>query len=276
MLRADAANPSVSLLGSVRRWLSRVPALIAADAVENQENAADRENNEGGHANSAEQEDSQSWPSLTADFQASNGLCVRNLTSEVDLREESCRLSHCVGRLYLPKAKRGDCHIYSVRDESEGRSLCTFEVAPPRSEVDAIASNDIQIVQYKAKRNRRPGRAAMKALEDWEAAVKAGSLRLNLSEVNQWRNSANAKSRSTENRARSPASSWIAVLGRNWQDQEVRNAVWQEWRFHILRGELARVEHPGSLFSKDPYHALIAQLNSLAPRDRGTPASQQI
>ena len=274
MLRAGAANPSAALLGCVRRWLSRAPALVAADAGRNEGNAADRENDEG-QASFADKEDNPSWPSLTADFRASNGLCVRNLASEDDLREESCRLSHCVGRLYLPKAKRGDCHIYSVRDDSGSRSLCTFEVAPPGSEIDAIASSDIQIVQCKAKRNRRPGSAAMKAVEDWEAAVKSGSLRLNLSEVCQWRNSAKADSRSMENGPRSPGSAWTAVLGRNWQDQEVRNAVWQEWRRHILRGELARVEAPGSLFSKDPCHALIAQLSSLAPSDRGTADAQQ-
>ena len=249
LMTAGSRNPTVSLLEAARRWMSRIPALIAA---------------EGGGAGSEDQPDWESdpnWPRLAEEFQTSNGLSVRNLNSEEELLEESRRLSHCVGRLYARKARRGECHIFSVRSSDGSKSHSTFEVAPFATDNEQLARNSVQIVQHKARSNRRPGKQATEAVDEWLRAVRSNSLAIHLEEVRSWRSAVEAESPNAERAARSPESAWSAVLGRNWQRADVRRAVWNEWGNHVLRGEMARASDSDVIFDSDASHDLLAGLN---------------
>ena len=249
LMTAGSRNPTLALLEAARRWMSRIPALIAAEGRDNDGEAQPH------------WESDPCWPRLAEDFQADGGLSVRNLVSEEELLEESRRLSHCVGRLYTRKARRGECHIFSVRSLDGSRSHSTFEVAPPATDNEQLARNAVQVVQHKARSNRRPGKPATAAVDEWLAAIRSNSLVIHLENVRNWRSAVESESPDAGRAARSPEAAWSAVLGRNWQRPAVRQAVWNEWGNHVLRGEMARGSDSGVIFESDASLDLLARLS---------------
>ena len=245
-------NPVATALDSARRWMSRIPALIAA------------EDNTAANGGVTDWERQPNWPRLTTDFTASCGLVIQNLVSEQELLEESSRLSHCVGRLYTRKARRGDCHIFSVRNPDRSQSLSTFEVAPPVSDVDQITRSNIRIVQHKARKNRKPGELPGLALGEWLDAIRSLQHPINLKEVRDWRKEIEAASPSSQVRSRSPADVWSDLLGRNHVHPAVREAIWEQWSNHILRGDLARGRDSGVIFRRAGSRQFLGHLNPMA------------
>ena len=245
-------NPAVTVLESARRWMSRIPALIAAG-----ENTA-------ANGEASDWECQPNWPRLATDFSASGGLVIQNLVSEQELLEESSRLSHCVGRLYTRKARRGDCHIFSVRNSDRSQSLSTFEVAPPVSDIEQITRSNIRIVQHKGRKNRKPGDSPCLALTEWLDAIRSQRHPINLKEVRDWRKEIEAASPSNQARSRSPDDMWSDLLGRNHIHPDVRETVWQQWSNHILRGDLARGRDSGVIFRRAGSRQFLNHLNSTA------------
>ena len=245
-------NPAVTVLESARRWMSRIPALIAA------------EDNHAANGRVTDWERQPNWPRLATDFTAASGLVIQNLVSEQELLEESSRLSHCVGRLYTRKARRGDCHIFSVRNPDRSQSLSTFEVAPPVSDVEQITRSNIRIVQHKAKKNRKPGESPSLALSEWLDAIRSQHHPINLKEVRDWKREIEAASPPNHARSRSPDDMWSDLLGRNHRLATVREAIWEQWSNHILQGDLARGRNSGAIFRKAASRQFLGHLNSMA------------
>ncbi len=251
----NSRNPIAVLLATARRWLSRIPALIAA------------EGQIGVGVTQSNWENDPRWPKLAEEFHSSNGLVVWNLVSEEELLEESKRLSHCVGRLYSRKARRGECHIFSVRSTDGSQSFSTFEVASPVSDIEQIARGGVKILQHKARNNQPPGMQPSLAVQDWLNAVRSNLLTLHLADVRSWRRSVELDSPDAGSSVRSPEDAWSAVLGRNWQQQDVRQAVWNEWNSHILRGELTNLERSGEIAKLGSSRSLLTQLKPGAAKE---------
>ena len=256
LMTDGSRNPTLTLLEAARRWMSRIPALIAAEGQI-----------AGGEAQ-PDWESDPSWPRLAEDFQTAGGLSVRNLVSEEELLEESRRLSHCVGRLYARKARRGECHILSVRSLDGSKSLSTFEIAPFATDNEQLARNAVQIVQHKARSNRRPGKQATEAVDEWLTAVRSNTVVIHLEDVRNWRRAVEAESPDEARATRSPERAWSAVLGRNWQRADVRRAVWNEWGNHVLRGEMARGSDSDVIFESDSSLDLLARLSPSTAKAR--------
>ena len=249
LIAAGSRNPTLALLEAARRWMSRIPALIAAEGQGAGDDAQ------------PDWESDPSWPRLAEDFRTAGGLSVRNLVSEEELLEESRRLSHCVGRLYARKARRGECHIFSVRSVDGSKSLSTFEIAPFATDNEQLARNAVQVVQHKARSNRRPGKQATEAVDEWLTAVRSNSVAIHLGDVRNWRSAVEAESPDAGRATRSPERAWSALLGRNWQRADVRRAVWHEWANHVLRGDLARGSDSDVIFESNASLDFLARLN---------------
>ncbi|MDE0303467.1 MAG: PcfJ domain-containing protein [Albidovulum sp.] len=240
LLVGKARNPAGTLLEIGRNWISRIPALMEADEH-------DRHVAETGQTSLLHE---QNWPALADDYPAKNGLIVRNLASVGALKEESRRLKHCAGRLYVRKCRSGASQIFSVQNAAGSDSLATFEVEPPTSKYDEAARSELRIVQKKGFRNAKPDEACRAAIDEWLNSVKSGSLTLNLERTIDWRlqisRSANA-SASFESE-RSAEQEWNSFLSPNWTRENTRAKIWREWTGHILKGSLARAESPGIIF----------------------------
>ena len=219
ILAGQSRNPAGQLYSLTRRWLTRIPALIDAESCDSSNRVS---------------QDPDHWPQLSPSFRTDSGVLVQNLASRADLKEESHRMRNCVGRLYLRPAMRGDCHIFSVRDETGQISHSTFEVAPPTGSHDAALAN-IRIVQHKGYRNSKPSDLAKAGCAAWLKAVRSGKLTLDLAATEEWRQEA---SQLHDHRASHDAagnrSAWIAQIGPALESPLVRERIQAEWHTHIL------------------------------------------
>ena len=210
-----------------RRWQNRIPALCN---VVNQSRDGKKLNDQKYIRTLKE------WPRLTEDYTASNGLVVRNLYSTKQLKEESNRLSHCVGNLYLTHAKYGNCHLFSVQDKSGENSFSTFEISPPLTDNQDIAILQLRLVQHKARNNQLPATKERAAYTEWKDAISKGNLTINLNEVVEWKEriaKINA-SNNPEYSQISPKEAWSRILNISWNDETTRQMIWNEWNSYIL------------------------------------------
>ena len=259
LVAGKAKNIAGALFEAARKWHSRIPALTD---VERQFRPA-ASDAEPGERNIEE------WPKLVnAEFEAENGAVVRNLASKAQLQQESSRLCHCVGRLYVRTAKAGECHIFSVQSKDGEVSHSTFEVAPPAASSPSIARADVAIVQHKAQRNRAPSRLALDAAAEWLQAVKEGQLELNLAEAADWRVRMQKKLASQKGYGDVPGPAqqarWEGILDMPFLNHALRNAIWGEWRSHIVGRHLSRGETPEIIFARTEARDLLARMSPSA------------
>lgn len=234
-LRGETSNLLGFLFHLGYRWSNRYPqiAQIISPAKEEKK----------GNQAFEEIRKKKSWPRLTGDFVTSNELVVRNLTSEKELKEETDRLDHCVGNLYVNSAKKGRCHIFSVQSTDGSMSYSTFEVSPPNTTDKIQELQRINICQHKGKNNRIPNKKCKEALTQWMKAVKQESLELNLDEVIEWKHEVNIKrdqNKFHRSGLLSPKIAWQRLLGENWDNPDIHSQLWYEWQKYILSGKLAK------------------------------------
>lgn len=248
-----AKNIPVALFKAARDWASRVTSLCNAENLEEHEKTKFNV-----------RKDVQSWPALTDNFSASNGLVIQNLTSAPELVEEGKRMENCLGRTYQTKAWTGKCHIFSVRSNDLSQSFSTIELSP----VSAKATGDGvygSILQHKAKRNRPPSASANIAVFQWHDALLSGKLPAAVEETQLWRNEMEELDAiDGRSRASDPAYarvSWMSVLGRNWTNETVQLKLWVEWKTHILRKPLAQARSPSFLFTRKDVRELLERLS---------------
>ena len=254
IITGKAKNIPGHLLTAARAWTTRIPALMEAETVV----APSIEQND------IPELDEWSWPRLAEPFRCANGLVVQNLTSREELKEESQRLCHCVGRLYLRKAKSGRCHIFSIRNADLSTSHSTIELSQITDGPDNRSQASLKILQHKAMKNRKPGRQAIEASTEWLEALRSGNHPVDFETARSWRrqqteNECQETPAGGESRAQIEVK-WAASLGRDWHQEDVRQAIWEEWRTHILHGHLARARNPEFLYRNAELRQLLTDL----------------
>jgi len=195
---------------------------------------------------------SKTWPRLTDDFTTSDGYVIRCLNSTDALREESRRLNHCVGSLYLASARQGQVHLYSIQDESGNISHSTFEVSRPNSKQAVSATREIRLVQHKTRANGKPGKNLRIALDEWYSAINSGKLAINLEEVLDWRSRAKMIKLAPSEAHRSvisPKMAWDRILSLSWNDHTITGQIWTEWNSHVFQGKLRRLVSASDLLA---------------------------
>ena len=234
-----------------RRYSSRIPSLNEATGYETEEGILP----EGRFA----QYGTESFPRLMDSYKASNGLIIRNLDTFAQMRTESSRLNHCVGRMYLGKARKAGCHIFSVQNVEGSKSYSTIEISAVRGETAGQASRAFSIIQHRAKSNATPPTECAAACDEWFGKLKRGELWINFQEVQEWRASDMAQA--------DPGAelqvTWKGVIGMEWQSEERRQAAWEEWRY-IMGGQFGKSPSPEVIFREKGARDLVAAMNPKA------------
>lgn len=235
LLRGETTNLLGYLFNLGCRWSNRYPQLLQIVNPVKEKIPVNKDFEEKRRNNS--------WPKLTNDFITNNDLVVHNLTTMASLKEESDRLDHCVGNLYVNSAKKGRCHIFSVRSPDGTTSFSTFEVRPPSTKDPILELNRVTVCQHKGKKNRVPPKKSMEALSQWVNEIKSGHLELNLEEVIDWKIEVN-KRRDHDKFHRSglltPRFAWQRILGENWDKPDINMQLWREWQKHLLSGKISK------------------------------------
>lgn len=204
------ASGLVGLLETSRRWISRIGALAALP---------------GAHAAVApvDRYGAEDCPPAFAPFTASNGLVLRCLTTGGRLREETRRLGHCVGQLYIQKNAKGDCHIVGVGDRDDQTSYSTVEFEPFASGRSPV------VIQHQG--NVANGRAvppdAAAAFAEFRLALDAGRIAIDYDSIRQHRE---LRSGRVEERRHGPIDSWSAVAGYDANNASAIRMAAEEWR----------------------------------------------
>jgi hypothetical protein len=249
----DVKNVAASLYETARRYVSRIPALIdASGAID------------GRHVPEVDftaRYGAEGFPVLAPEYTSQNGLVIRPLGDFAALREESRRLSHCVGTMYLDKARSGNCFIFSVQSPDGQTSHATVELSRFSGETEAEIAASLRIVQSRAERNGTPSVDAQAAVSEWFALLSTGGLPLNHRECRSWREALTRAGQTRQSPSR--LVTWKSVLGFDHTDQRRRNAVWQEWR-GILGGVWGRAETPEVLFREKAVRQFLSDMSPVA------------
>lgn len=253
----DAKNLGATLLETARRYASRIPALMDATGFESSDIELNPENRWFKYGSDA-------FPILTGAFTASNGLVVRPLPDFAAMRRESDRLKHCVGRLYLTKARQGNCHIYSVQNAEGNISFSTIELSGASGQNATEVLARISEVQHRALNNISPPASALQAATEFFRALKSGQLQLHLDEVLGWKEHIRVSGMdAAQVQAQAPSVSWKSVLGMDWEDDTRRSRTWDEWRF-ILGGAYGRAETPEVVYRTPEARGIVGAMSPRA------------
>lgn len=250
-------NVAGAILELSRRYASRIPALmdIILGGGEEQDPVLQQDYGD------------EEFPILTGDFHSSTGLVVRPFRNYEEMRQESARLNHCVGRLYLNNARTGKSHLYSVQSENGAESFSTIEIAgipTDCSEEEAMAG--IRVVQHRANRNANPDGASVLACDEFLGAVRRGRLKMNVTEIHAWRARLaleGSGNRDATAHVGNRAVTWGSVLEVNWSDPDMRQALWQEWS-GIIGGDIGRAASPEVIYRNAEARNLVGQMSPAA------------
>lgn len=266
IVSGSAKNVAGDLFATARRYSSRIPALLNATEDPRPDVSA------------AEAWTDDTFPLLTHEFSAANGLVIRPLRDHAMMREESRRLGHCVGHAYLHAAKQASSHIFSVQSPDGTVSHSTIELSGIRGDGPAEILSNLRTVQHRAQNNGTPSDEARAAAREFVAGLKSGALPINADEIVAYRE-AIRRQREAERagpvRRQAVRFTWTGALEFEWEDEDKRAAVWTEWK-DILGGQWARGESPDVLYrakqardlltAMDPEAAMILAERAAAAR----------
>jgi len=250
LVLGNAKNIAAHLFEVARRYAGRIPAMMEAEG----RIAADADP-DGRFDTYGE----TAFPILTETFHSSNGLILRPLRNFDDLREEGQRMNHCVGG-YTTKAREARCHLYSIRCADETESFSTLELTGMDGEDIVTAAANIGIIQNKGRRNGAPSDAAREATEEFMRALKGGVIPIRFEEVRAWKRT----QAQGQNPARVylPETTWESVLEHDWSNEQMRTALWAEWRT-VMGGRIGKAQNPGVIYVEREARDLVA---SMSPR----------
>lgn len=248
LVLGNAKNVAAYLFEVARRYAGRIPAMMEAEGRIAAEVDA-----------RPDQYGETAFPILTDTFFASNGLILRPLRNFDDLREEGQRMSHCVGG-YTSKARDVRCHLFSIRTADETESLSTLELTGLDGEDPVTAAATLGIVQNRARRNGAPSAEARAATDEFMQALKSGLVPIRFDELVDWKRRRAQDPRST--RRTTPETTWESVLEHDWRNEEIRTALWTEWR-SVMGGRIGKSTSPGVVYSERAARALVG---SMSPR----------
>ena len=250
----NSKNVAGALFEAARRYASRIPALMDAASRDPVDEAVVLELK-------WQKYGIEGFPLLTRSFRASNGLVVRPLENFAEMRQESSRLSHCVGRAYLSKARQANCHIFSIQASDLKASYSTFEIDAIKGETEREMRTDIRTIQHRAKSNGNPLPPALLAYGEWMQQVKSGGLTLNHVEVMEWKEHVRLENGAAATAM--PKVSWKSALECDWTDSELRAATWTEWR-HVLGGDFGKSASSEVIYREKTARELTATMNPMA------------
>lgn len=165
LLLAKKALPAAFELQ--RDWHSRVTTILAAIGTDEEPELVRGE---------IKAVAADGWAPLCDVWIAPNGVQIVPLTDKRELRQEGSRLGHCVGG-YDTRAKAGDCHILSMREQGDGFdpvSLSTVEIGRVNEGV-----TELSVRQHQGQGNGTPPKKAVAAFAWFKGEVEAGRIPLN-------------------------------------------------------------------------------------------------
>lgn len=266
IVSGSAKNIAGDLFATARRYSSRIPALMTAtgDPVPD--------------VTAAEAWTDETFPILTGEYVAANGLVIRPLRDHAMMREESRRLGHCVGYAYLHAAKQASSHIFSVQSADGETSHSTIELSGIRGDGLAEILSNLRTVQHRAQNNSTPEDDAREAAREFTAGLKSGAIPINADEIVAYREALRLQREARQAgpvRRQAIRFTWTGALEFEWENEDKRAAVWDEWK-DILGGAWARGETPEVLFrakqardlltAMDPEAAMILAERAAAAR----------
>lgn len=205
------ASGLVGLLETSRRWISRMGALAALPGAHAPEPLVDRLGKE-------------DCPSVFEPFTASNGVVVRCLTTGERLREETRRLGHCVGQMYIQKNASGKCHIVGLGDQNDATSYSTVEFEPfVRGEAPVIIQHQGAVPNGRAV----PAESNV-AFAEFMQELRDG--RIDIDYESAQRHRALRAGNDREVARRSPAGQWDRIVGFDAADAGAIRTAAEEWR----------------------------------------------
>lgn len=245
-----------SLLEIGRRYASRIPSLMNIEGSivdEGSGRTVDRWARYG----------PEEFPVLMDEFRASNGLVVRPLRNHEEMREESRRLTNCIGRLYLSQATQTTSHFFAVQNASNTKSYGDIQMIGINVDLDRnemLAS--LHFPQFRAQRNGVPEPEAQLAYEEWRRELQAGNFDLNIDEIRDWRQYLLTQSR-THAQFRPVTLNWNGALGTDWKDPEKISSYWNEWS-EIMPRSAVSGPVPEALFRHAPIRRLVEEMSPAA------------
>ena len=239
-------NIAVSLLEMARRYSSRIPTLNTHLLVIENENTDARFAKYG----------SEAFPRFTEPYQAKNGLVIRAFENFKQMSRESARLKHCLGRVYTRKARECGGFFLSVQDMEGKNSYSTIELTGISGDTVEEARSRFEVIQHRAYNNATPSKECSEAFDEFMDQLRKGYLPINFDEIVDWR----ASNIDAETVA---ITTWAGVTETDWEDENVRQSLWEEWRY-IIGGQYGKAAQPEVIFREKGARDLVAAMNAHA------------
>ena len=200
------------------------------------------------------------FPSVFAEFQASNGLVIRPLDTRPKMNLESERLKHCLAS-YFSRARQTGTHLFSVQDRSGATSFSSFEIAKVTGTTQAEVIDGLRVVQHRGDRNTTPSEDAQIAHREMMEAIRKGRHPANIDEINDWRAALDATGDAGQ--VRPNRTTWASVLEFDFEVEAARAAYWAEWG-QVCGGRIAKADNPGVIYVEKTARDLVAAMSPRA------------
>ena len=102
-------------------------------------------------------------------------------------------------------------------------------------------------------------------------ALKEGRIPIHFDEISDWKR---RRAQAVRSRAHgNPETTWRSVLEYDWQNEEIRNTLWAEWR-SVMGGRIGKATNPGVIYVERAARDLVASMSPraaaiLLDRERG-------
>lgn len=257
VLLGKSKTVAATLLETGRKYASRIPALMAIEGIVAQDPEVQTQSRWDRYG-------PEEFPVLTGDFRAGNSLVIRPLREFEEMREESRRLTNCIGRLYLGHARRTTSHLFAVQNASGSESYGDIELSGINTEMsEEEIRASFHVVQFNGLRNGSVSPEARQAYLEWRNALQNGELELNINEIRDWREYLKTIDPSTASNTRRHVLSWNGSLGTDWKDEDKTSRYWEEWK-EVLPSSVMSGDDPKSLYRHEPVRRLLEEMSPSA------------
>jgi hypothetical protein len=186
------------------------------------------------------------WPAAVPDYNI-DGFIVRCLVSYDELKEETKRLKHCVGRSRAYADEIRDCKIMivSVRSANDEISFSTAEVTIPKPG-GAFGT----VLQHRAGGNASPSERILRVFDNWKRAVINGNIPINFDALSDY-----AKGRAWSEEKIASRDRLADYLGYNWRigkNASLGLQTWSRLRNPAIEGGEVPAPWLSKRYSTDP------------------------
>ncbi|MFG6080361.1 hypothetical protein ACEUZ9_000911 [Paracoccus litorisediminis] len=250
LVLGESKNIAGSMFELARRYASRINALSEAIGPINDDDDAPLPVGPFSHFGP------EDFQVLTGSFTASNGLVVRPLKNFAQMREESRRLKHCVGRGgYFNGVRGGTTHIYSVQSIDGSTSYATIQLSGMTlDENEEAMRRRFAIIQNYSTNNSQPSAESLRASGEWFGALKSGNLQIHRDLMRDW------IALCGKHEGGKVVFSWKGACGIRWEEADRRLSAWQEWRT-VIGGMVGKSDHPGVLWKSKAIRDILGEMS---------------